>query len=299
MALHVWGLIAGLFIGVKKIISTYWGYKLNRINLKDGEIELREETSIFNRHLDEIIYFFQATNYDVVIIEDLDRFNTSSIYLKLRELNQLINDSKEIGRHIVFLYAVKDDVFKDTQRAKFFDYISTVIPIINPYNSKDKLKYELQRRGYKDIEDPDLEEIAFFINDMRLLRNIANEYQQYRNRLCVTGQISLDPTKLLGMIVYKNYFPRDFAQLHHREGKVYQCINSKNKFIMFAQQFLNNQKSDLEQKIKDYRENISLTKKDLRTLFLYRLIKAMSQCPTSITLNGEDVPIDLIINDEK
>ena len=53
--------------------------------MKDGEIELKE-ASIFNKHLDEIIYFFQRTKYDVVIIEDLDRFNTSDIYLKLREL---------------------------------------------------------------------------------------------------------------------------------------------------------------------------------------------------------------------
>lgn len=137
---------------------------LSKINLKDGEIELKaqeKETSIFNRHLDEIIYFFQSTEYNVVIIEDLDRFNTADIYLKLRELNQLINDSKEIGRHIVFIYAVKDDVFKDTQRAKFFDYISTVIPFINPSNSKDKLKEELRIRGYEDIPDDDLEEIAF------------------------------------------------------------------------------------------------------------------------------------------
>ena len=36
-----------------------------------------------------------------------------------------------------------------------------------------------------------LEGMAFFINDMRLLINIANEYQQYRRRLCATGQISL------------------------------------------------------------------------------------------------------------
>lgn len=84
--------------------------------------------------------------------------------------------SKEIGRHIVFIYAVKDDVFKVRKRAKFFDYISTVIPFINPSNSKDKLKEELRIRGYEDIPDDDLEEIAFFINDMRLLRNIANEY---------------------------------------------------------------------------------------------------------------------------
>ena len=167
-------MIFGLFVCTREFLSSYCGYRLSKLNLKDGEIELKE-ASIFNKHLDEIIYFFQRTKYDVVIIEDLDRFNTSDIYLKLRELNQLINESKEIGRHIVFIYAVKDDVFKDAQRAKFFDYISTVIPVINPSNSKDKLKHELQIRGYNDIADDDLEEMAFFINDMRLLRNIANE----------------------------------------------------------------------------------------------------------------------------
>ena len=75
-------------------------------------IELSEDTSIFNRHLDEILYFFQATNYDVVFIEDLDRFGTSKIFLKLRELNFLLNASKAVERHIVFLYAVKDDIFQ-------------------------------------------------------------------------------------------------------------------------------------------------------------------------------------------
>lgn len=30
----------------------------------NGEIELKEETSVFNKHLDEIIYFFQATDYN-------------------------------------------------------------------------------------------------------------------------------------------------------------------------------------------------------------------------------------------
>ena len=40
----------------------------------------------------------------------------------------------------------------------------------------DKLKHELSIRDYNDIADDDMEEMAFFINDMRLLRNIANEY---------------------------------------------------------------------------------------------------------------------------
>lgn len=291
-------MLACLFICVRKALLTYCGYKLSKLNLKDGEVELQKETSIFNKHLDEIIYFFQVTNYDVLIIEDLDRFNTSDIYLKLRELNQLINDSKEIGRHITFIYAVKDDVFKDSQRAKFFDYISTVIPVINPSNSKDKLKEELRIRGYEDIPDDDLEEIAFFINDMRLLRNIANEYQQYRKRLCVAGKISLNPTKLLAMIVYKNYFPRDFALLHNREEKVYQCISSKSKFVAYALRTIENQKKALEEKIKLYTENSHLTKRDLRTIIAYEIVNKMNKYPKSIIIGGNSIEFQLVTDSE-
>lgn len=111
---------------IKKLIQAYSNSKLNKLNLKDGEIEL-EETSIFNKHLDEILYFFQVTKYNVVVIEDVDRFGTTDIFLKLRELNQLINESKVIGRPVIFLYAVKDDLFIDEDRVKFFDYIVTMI----------------------------------------------------------------------------------------------------------------------------------------------------------------------------
>lgn len=291
-------MIFGLFVCSREILSSYCGYRLSKLNLKDGEIELKE-ASIFNKHLDEIIYFFQRTKYDVVIIEDLDRFNTSDIYLKLRELNQLINESKEIGRHIVFIYAVKDDVFKDAQRAKFFDYISTVIPVINPSNSKDKLKHELQIRGCNDIADDDLEEMAFFINDMRLLRNIANEYKQYRDRLCAAGQITLNPTKLLGMIVYKNCFPNDFAQLHNREGKVYQCISLKPQFIVYAQQQLEEQKKQLEKKVQSHKQHAHLTKKDLRESCAYRIMSTMLASPKSILLDNKYQRFSSIIESEE
>ena len=210
-------------------IKSYANSKLNKLNLKDGDIEMKEESSIFNKHLDEILYFFQVTQYNIVVIEDLDRFETEKIYLKLRELCQLVNESKIVGRHIVFLYAIKDDVFVDEARTKFFDYISTVIPVINPSNSKAKLKVALKDRGFDDneIPDEDLSEMAFFIQDMRILTNIANEYSQYRCKLYNPDKNNLSRTKLLAMIVYKNYFPKDFAQLHKRDGLVYCLVLNK------------------------------------------------------------------------
>lgn len=172
-------MLYALFRTLEYIIKSYGNSKLNKLNLKDGEIELREENSIFNKHLDEILYFFQVTKYNVVIIEDLDRFGTSNIFLKLRELNLLINESKIVGRNVVFVYAVKDDVFINEERTKFFDYITTVIPVINPSNSKDILIASLRERGLKDgeIKDGDIVDMAFFIQDMRILTNIANEFR--------------------------------------------------------------------------------------------------------------------------
>lgn len=256
---------------VRKLIPNYANSKLYKLNLKDASIELNEDTSIFNRHLDEILYFFQATEYDIVIIEDLDRFCTSKIFLKLRELNFLLNESNAIGRHIVFLYAVKDDIFKDEERTKFFDYISIVIPVINPSNSKDKLKSALAERGFSDgFPDKDLSEIAFFIQDMRILKNIANEFAQYY-KLLSKKNAHLDKIKLLAMIVYKNYHPQDFALLHRCQGKVYQCLSKKADFIKLALKEIEKEKAELAELKRRKEENAHLQEIDLRTLLLEKL----------------------------
>ena len=91
------------------IVPAVSNSRLNKLNLKDGEIEIVENTSIFNKHLDEILYFFEKTDYNVVMLEDLDRFESTDIFLKLRELNLLLNESKVIERKIFFVYAVRDD----------------------------------------------------------------------------------------------------------------------------------------------------------------------------------------------
>ena len=281
------------------IIKSYSNSKLNKLNLKDAQIEIEEENSIFNKHLDEILYFFQVTPYNVVVIEDLDRFETEKIYLKLRELNQLVNESKIVGRHIVFLYAIKDDVFVDEARTKFFDYITTVIPVINPSNSKAKLKAALQARGFEENEilDDDLSEMAFFIQDMRILTNIANEYSQYRKKLYDPNKKNLNLTKLLAMIVYKNYYPKDFAQLHRREGAVYQCLSSKRLFVLEALKVLDTKTKQLEEKKKRIEENEHLKESDLRYLFLQELRERVNISMVSIRIDNQYYTLKQISSD--
>lgn len=262
---------------IRYFIQGYSNSKLNKLNLKDGEIDIKEDTSIFNKHLDEIIYFFRATPYDVVIIEDLDRFETPDIYLKLRELNQLINESEEINRHIVFVYAVKDDVFVDQARTKFFDYIITIIPVINPSNSKAILKQELLASGLQegDISDDDIAGIAFFIQEMRILRNIVHEFTDYRIKL-IKGEQQLDLAKLLAMIVYKNYHPKDFALLHKRDGKVYKCISKKPDFIRILTKDIEQRRDEIIKKGEKQLQEDKLNISELRLLFLYDVSNSFS-----------------------
>lgn len=49
--------------------------------------------SFFDKYLDELLAFFEATEPDIVVFEDLDRFNDPQIFDSLRELNTLVNTS--------------------------------------------------------------------------------------------------------------------------------------------------------------------------------------------------------------
>lgn len=299
LAASAW-LLFVLYVIARYVFKSYGNSKLNKLNLKEGEIEVIEDNSIFYKHLDEILYFFQVTNYNVVIIEDLDRFGTPNIFLKLRELNQLINESKIVGRHITFIYAIKDDIFKDEERTKFFDFITTVIPVINPSNSKDKLKSALEAKGCgnDNICDEDLSEMAFFIQDMRILTNIVNEYKQYRDKLCEASDFQLNKTKLLGMIVYKNYYPQDFALLHRRDGKIYKCISSKSNFISLALKAIEESENALSEKEQIFKQDANLSKTDLRRLFLFKLWNKLSCKPFSVYIKDACYSFEQIAKNE-
>ena len=189
------------------------------------EFEEKKNVSIMNRYLDEILYLFQEKKYNVVIFEDIDRFENTHIFTKLRELNLILNQSEEIGRRIVFLYALKDDIFANAEeRTKFFDYIVPVIPFVNASNSGD-----LFRRKITDLHIPEAEvsssfitDISVFVNDMRVLTNVVNEFDLYRNLL----DKKLKKGKLLAMILYKNLYPTDFSLLHQNKGVVYETFMS-------------------------------------------------------------------------
>lgn len=79
---------------ISKALRASHSISVKKLSLQSGAVELDgvPESSILNKHLDEIIYFFEENSYDLVVFEDLDRFGNPEIFIKLREINKIIND---------------------------------------------------------------------------------------------------------------------------------------------------------------------------------------------------------------
>ncbi|MBA6262828.1 hypothetical protein [Colwellia sp. Bg11-12] len=275
---------------ITKLVKSSHNYSFKKISLKNIEIETsgENENSIFNRYLDEIIYFFQATSYNVVVIEDVDRFGSPEVFVKLREINKLINDNSDTTGNIKFLYALKDDMFAHNSRAKFFDFIIPVIPVVNASNSREKINDRLKNTEYKDkIDSVFLREVSWYLSDMRLIHNIFNELFIYYQKL---KSDKLNITKLLSVIIYKNIYASDFEGLHHEKGLLYDVCKLKNKLLNERKEDLNIEKNEIQKSITiSNKENLRSVAELIR-LYLYE-IKLIQPNTTHIELN--DTPVTL------
>ncbi|MAO36064.1 MAG: hypothetical protein CMP12_09165 [Zunongwangia sp.] len=240
------GVLIFCFLLLQRIIEFAQKLTISKLNFQNIEIQVAEKVdkSILNNHLDEILYFFGETKYNVVIIEDLDRFQQTEIFTKLREINLLINNSKAINREVVFVYAVRDEMFTDDDRVKFFDFIIPVIPVINFSNSNVQLANAVKNLGYQISSDL-INQIAYYIDDMRLLYNIVNEFHVYYQ---IHTSEFLD--KLFAIIVYKNKHPKDFVLLAKGKGLLFQIL-TKNK-----KEWLESKLKEIDQKLLAYKNEI-------------------------------------------
>ena len=204
-----------------------------KLNLQGNEIEIFEESddSYFDKYLNEVLYLFENAGADVIVFEDMDRFNANRIFERLREVNTLANIQlqKENKKVLRFFYLLRDDIFISKDRTKFFDYIIPVVPVVDSSNSYDQFISHFKKGGlFEKFNESFLQGLSLYIDDMRLLKNIYNEFVIYYNRLNIT---ELDCNKMLAIIAYKNLFPRDFADLQLNQGFVYTLFGSKDMFI--------------------------------------------------------------------
>ena len=253
---------------ISKIVYDFSSkYSIKGIKLSSNVDIQKEEgvgESVFNKNLDEIMYFFETTEYRLIFFEDLDRLDDRTIFVHLRELNNLLNCNDNIKGKVVFIYAVKDDIFTKEDRTKFFDFIIPVIPIINSTNSGEVLQQFLQEakeHGIKhDISQNFVLDVAPYIADMRILRNIYNEFVVYKRILRDNQGMDLKDEQMLAIIIYKNLYPNDFAAIQNEKGLIKEAFEAKGKYIDVQknnlQEIINERSSKLDSYKKECLQSI-------------------------------------------
>lgn len=287
-------IMLGLFFIILKSVRIISALTINKLQIQNAEIGIgdNQNKSILNHHIDEILYFFSIRPYNVVIIEDLDRFQETEIFTKLREVNLLLNKSEKTKRkEIVFVYAVRDDMFTDKERTKFFDFIIPVIPVINSSNSSEIL---LKKKNIFQITENLIEDISFFIDDMRLLHNISNEFYLYREKL----NEHLNPDKLFALITYKNIYPNDFMKLSNSEGNLFKIFTLKTTFIKNMLDGIDSEIEKYKSQIQDLENIFTTNLKDLRLLYIIRVVESLPGFKSFI-INNEEVSMDEASLDDK
>ena len=231
---------------------------LRKISVQGNEIEIFADNndSYFDKYLNEVLYLFQNTDVDGIVFEDIDRFDNHTIFERLREINTLTNIrlNNKKGRHVKrplrFFYLLRDDIFENKDRAKFFDYIMPVVPVLDSSNSYNKIKEYLESAGvYGQFDDHFLRGISLYIDDLRIVKNIFNEFLIYNRKL---NSIELDVNKLFAIVVYKNIFPKDFADLQLNQGFVHTLFESKGRLTAERVKAINEEISLIEERISYY-----------------------------------------------
>ncbi len=257
---------------------------IKRIGFQGNELELFDDKgdSRFDRYMDDIVYMLHESKCDVIVFEDLDRFESIEVFVKLREINELVNSMREqnkatlprkaqglflktplLGRlakgasqgdrPLRFIYLIRDDLFTSKDRTKFFDFIIPVIPYIDFSNSYSELESSFPNQNCKPTPNC-LKDVAMFIDDARLLHNAVNEYEIYRRRLFLLDKETVNEehwNKLFALVVYKNLFPSDFAKLQFDEGYLYSILSSKTKLSAEIKQHFENELDDRKGELED------------------------------------------------
>lgn len=222
-----WMILCAILFFVPLYYCLYDFYKGNKFRISkisfngaeaDMDNDMGDET-VLDRDIKELVYLLGSSGTKIVVFEDLDRYNNKSIYTKLRELNFILNhyiNVKDDREPVRFIYMLKDGLFVSKNRTKFFDFILPIVPIVDSMTSENML-VEL----FECIENPPdssiLADISLYVDDMRLLKNIVNEYIVY-SKIIPLGQIHLESNKLFSLITLKNIFPNEFELLQEDKG---------------------------------------------------------------------------------
>lgn len=236
----VWTLSTGFAVLVQYLV--HGKLQIKQVSAGAATVALGSDVqSYFDEYLDEIVYFFQMTSFDIVVFEDIDRFDDVDIFETLKALNVILNMSPSVGKAIRFIYAIKDSIFDHAElvkqgrdlgdeqiasaesakievmrsnRTKFFDLVIPVVPFITHASARD-LASQILKGVEHDVDIKLLDIAAQHVPDMRLLKNVCNEFIVFRDRIIFSrgNELGLEESELFAMMLYKSTHLADFESI--------------------------------------------------------------------------------------
>ena len=231
-----------------------------------------EDDTYFDKYLNKVLSLFDAANADAIVFEDLDRYDVTLIFEKLREINDLVYSRTKQGlrpkkKPLRFFYLIRDDVFTAADRSKFFDFIVPVVPYVDASNSCDQLLQRFNEAGLNNIFNKRfLQDVSLYLSDMRLITNIVNEYIIYHGRLSTSG-LETKPDRQLAMVIYKNTYPGDFDLLHHGRGYVFALFENKSILLEEQRKQIDSEITELRQQVTSFEQEYLKNVDELNALF--------------------------------
>ena len=257
---------------------------------------------------------FEESNCEYVIFEDLDRTDNKEVLTHLRNLNHILNNDDRCKdaffkkRRIVFIYVLKRDLFLNSgDSVKFFDAALNVTPFISAVNSwsfMQKIRNHLnlidenenKTRFFskENLTDDFLKLISFYLTDLRLIKDIFNDYRNLVELYC---DLFIDASKqtelkkwgceLFSYAAFRCLCPLECQKLNKNSGVTYYLLNREYEN-------LNEKNANNNQNSKD---NENEFKKLTADKSFYEIVKSNSFNPNLIDdLKNNDLLRLLIIN---
>ena len=244
---------------------------IKKISFGGGSVELfGESDSAFNRYMDDVLYLFNSSGCDVVVVEDLDRFERIGVFENLREINSLLNAGRKSRKPVRFFYLVRDDMFSSGDRVKFFDLIIPVIPHADPTNAVDILVPELNKAGIK-IELSFANELSLYLGDKRIIDDVVNSSTHIKDALFDRHGEDLRPgdgERIVAMSAYKAICPVDYAKLQMGEGYVKHLLDKRSDAIAAAREAIEKRKGEYRGRLREIEGQGKINRDELALLWL-------------------------------
>lgn len=243
----------------------FTSFKLSNVSFQSNSIsfEHKSKSCLFDSYIDEITYLFEESNCKYVVFEDLDRTDNYEVLTHLRNLNQILNNDHRCKdwvskkqRKIVFIYVINSSIFKNSnETVKFFDASINVDPVITSTNSWEFLKnyrtnlclyYEngkesnaikQQFLSEQLLEDKFFISISRFLCDLRLVKQIFNDYQNLIGKIDWLFPKISDKnlrkkivTECFSFALFRCVFLKEYDDLNKNKGITYNFLNRKYKY---------------------------------------------------------------------